>query len=236
MVNRKAVGRLCARSLALAALGALVVSGAPLRRGAGARRVRHRAVALVLSFAACSWTRRARASTSARWGEAAAAVPRLRAPPRDDRLPRGPDGCARAGRVRRPRRSCSSSGRRAGSTASLQSTTRVRDRQQPREARLRQGLEIPRIEADTKIRAKYLQSPRRGALRHAPAETYVKGFLRTYADYLGLDGQLYVDEFNSRFAAAEEISSPSPPRAAQARPPAHGVEPRRRRARRASSP
>ena len=30
-------------------------------------------------------------------------------------------------------------------------------------------------------------------------QTYVKGFLRTYADYLGLDGQLYVDEFNSRF-------------------------------------
>ena len=32
-----------------------------------------------------------------------------------------------------------------------------------------------------------------------PAQTYVKGFLRSYADYLGLDGQLYVDEFNSRY-------------------------------------
>jgi cytoskeletal protein RodZ len=37
-----------------------------------------------------------------------------------------------------------------------------------------------------------------------PAQTYVKGFLRTYADYLGLDGQLYVDEFNSRYAAEDE--------------------------------
>ena len=39
-----------------------------------------------------------------------------------------------------------------------------------------------------------------------PAETYVKGFLRTYAEYLGLDGQLYVDEYNSRFVIGEEQS------------------------------
>ena len=39
-----------------------------------------------------------------------------------------------------------------------------------------------------------------------PGDTYVKGFLRTYADYLGLDGQLYLDEYNSRFATAEELS------------------------------
>ena len=38
-----------------------------------------------------------------------------------------------------------------------------------------------------------------------PGDTYVKGFLRTYADYLGLDGQLYLDEYNSRFAAVEEL-------------------------------
>src|SRR4051812_20096540 len=39
-----------------------------------------------------------------------------------------------------------------------------------------------------------------------PAETYVKGFLRTYAEYLGLDGQLYVDEYNSRFVIGDEQS------------------------------
>jgi cytoskeletal protein RodZ len=37
-----------------------------------------------------------------------------------------------------------------------------------------------------------------------PAQTYVKGFLRGYAEFLGLDGQLYVDEFNSRYAVGEE--------------------------------
>ena len=46
-----------------------------------------------------------------------------------------------------------------------------------------------------------------------PGETYVKGFLRTYAEYLGLDGQLYVDEYNSRFVAAmeEPVTALAPP-------------------------
>ena len=76
-----------------------------------------------------------------------------------------------------------------------------------REARLRQGLEIPRIEAETKIRGKYLRALEEEQFEVLPGDTYVKGFLRTYADYLGLDGQLYLDEYNSRFAAAEELSS-----------------------------
>jgi hypothetical protein len=74
-----------------------------------------------------------------------------------------------------------------------------------REARLRQGLEIPRIEAETKIRGKYLRALEEEQFEVLPGDTYVKGFLRTYADYLGLDGQLYLDEFNSRFAASEEL-------------------------------
>ncbi|HSK14878.1 MAG TPA: RodZ domain-containing protein [Gaiellaceae bacterium] len=79
-----------------------------------------------------------------------------------------------------------------------------------REARLRQGLEIPRIEGDTKIRGKYLRALEDEGFDTLPGDTYVKGFLRTYADYLGLDGQLYVDEFNSRFSTADEpVAAPS---------------------------
>ena len=82
-----------------------------------------------------------------------------------------------------------------------------------REARLRQGLEFPRIEAETKIRGKYLRALEEEQFELLPGETYVKGFVRTYADYLGLDGQLYVDEYNSRFTTAEEpLVSPSPRR------------------------
>src|SRR5215217_9065237 len=73
-----------------------------------------------------------------------------------------------------------------------------------REARLRQGLDFPEIEQATKIRSKYLRSLEEEQFEVLPAQTYVKGFLRSYADYLGLDGQLYVDEFNSRFANGED--------------------------------
>ena len=86
-----------------------------------------------------------------------------------------------------------------------------------REARLRQGLEIPRIEAETKIRGKYLRALEEEQFEVLPGDTYVKGFLRTYADYLGLEGQLYLDEYNSRFTTAEEA------------PVAQSAAPRRRR-------
>jgi hypothetical protein len=73
-----------------------------------------------------------------------------------------------------------------------------------REARMRQGLDFPQIEAATKIRGKYLRALEEEQFVQLPAQTYVKGFLRTYAEYLGLDGQLYVDEFNSRYVVGEE--------------------------------
>jgi len=68
-----------------------------------------------------------------------------------------------------------------------------------REARVRQGLEYPQVELATKIRAKYIRALEDEAFEILPSETYVKGFLRSYAEYLGLDGQLYVDEYNSRY-------------------------------------
>ena len=37
-----------------------------------------------------------------------------------------------------------------------------------------------------------------------PGDAYTKGFMRTYAEFLGLDGQLYVDEYNARIAAHHE--------------------------------
>jgi cytoskeleton protein RodZ len=87
-----------------------------------------------------------------------------------------------------------------------------------REARLRQGLDFARVEDETKIRAKYIQALEDERFDVLPAETYVKGFLRTYAEHLGLDGQLYVDEFSSRFASAEEpVVASRPPRRQRSR-------------------
>ena len=73
-----------------------------------------------------------------------------------------------------------------------------------REARYRQQLELSDVELATKIRARYLQALEEESFDALPAQTYVKGFLRTYADYLGLDGQLYVDEYNSRYSVGED--------------------------------
>jgi hypothetical protein len=71
-----------------------------------------------------------------------------------------------------------------------------------REARVRQGLGYPEVELATKIRAKYIRALEDEEFSILPGDTYIKGFLRSYADYLGLDGQLYVDEYASRFASA----------------------------------
>jgi len=68
-----------------------------------------------------------------------------------------------------------------------------------REARVRQGLDYPQVELATKIRARYVRALEEEQFAVLPAQPYVKGFLRTYADFLGLDGQLYVDEYSSRF-------------------------------------
>jgi cytoskeleton protein RodZ len=77
-----------------------------------------------------------------------------------------------------------------------------------REARLRQGLDLLDAETATKIRSKYLQALEEEQFDVLPAPTYVKGFLRNYAEYLGLDGELYVDEYNSRYVQGED----EPPR------------------------
>ena len=68
-----------------------------------------------------------------------------------------------------------------------------------REARERRRLGYDQVEAETKIRTKYVRCLEDEQFEVLPSGTYVKGFLRTYADYLGLDGQLYVDEYASRY-------------------------------------
>src|SRR3954452_20835739 len=68
-----------------------------------------------------------------------------------------------------------------------------------REARVRQGLDYSQVELATKIRAKYIRALEEEQFEVLPVGTYIKGFLRSYAEFLGLDGELYVDEYNSRY-------------------------------------
>ena len=67
-----------------------------------------------------------------------------------------------------------------------------------REARERQQLSYSQVEEGTKIRSRYIRALEEEDFAVLPGPTYTKGFLRAYADYLGLDGHLFIDEFNSR--------------------------------------
>ncbi|HLX31478.1 MAG TPA: helix-turn-helix domain-containing protein [Gaiellaceae bacterium] len=75
-------------------------------------------------------------------------------------------------------------------------------------ARERQELGYPEIELATKIRAKYIRALEEEDFDSLPGDTYVRGFLRAYADYLGLDGQIYVEEYASRFHANDWDDEP----------------------------
>jgi cytoskeletal protein RodZ len=85
-----------------------------------------------------------------------------------------------------------------------------------REARTRAKIEFAQAEQATKIRGKYLHALEDEQFDLLPSQTYVKGFLRAYAEYLGLAGQLYVDEYNSRFVTDDWAPRRSGPN--QARP------------------
>ena len=74
-----------------------------------------------------------------------------------------------------------------------------------REARMRQRIDIAEIEADTKIRAKYLRALENEEWDLLPGPTYVKSFLRTYADALGLDGRLLIEEYKLRHERLSDV-------------------------------
>ena len=77
-----------------------------------------------------------------------------------------------------------------------------------REARERAHLDIMDFEARTKIRAKYLRALEDEEWSLLPGYTFTKGFLRTYADMLGLDGRALVDEFKRQYRDPSELEAP----------------------------
>src|SRR6187402_2199022 len=68
-----------------------------------------------------------------------------------------------------------------------------------REARMRRRIDMTEVEAATKIRAKYLRALENEEWDLLPGPTFVKSFLRTYAEYLGLDARLLVEEYRQRY-------------------------------------
>jgi cytoskeleton protein RodZ len=64
-----------------------------------------------------------------------------------------------------------------------------------REARMRARIDVSEIEAKTKIRAKYLRALENEEWSLLPGPTFVKSFLRTYAQALELDDKAIVEEY-----------------------------------------
>jgi cytoskeleton protein RodZ len=73
-----------------------------------------------------------------------------------------------------------------------------------REARMRQRIDISDIEAQTKIRAKYLRALENEEWDLLPGPTFVKTFLRTYAEALGLDARMLLEEYKMRYERLSE--------------------------------
>jgi cytoskeleton protein RodZ len=77
-----------------------------------------------------------------------------------------------------------------------------------REARMRRRIDIQEVETATKIRAKYLRALENEEWSLLPGATFVKTFLRTYAEFLGLDGRLLVEEYKARYEPVSQQEMP----------------------------
>jgi len=83
-----------------------------------------------------------------------------------------------------------------------------------REARERQGLSLEGAAAYTRIRKSYLLALEEEDYARLPHPTYVKGFLKAYAAYLGLDNREVLDLYPHRDlrAAMDPVARPEKPR------------------------
>jgi hypothetical protein len=92
-----------------------------------------------------------------------------------------------------------------------------------REARMRAKIDITEVEEATKIRAKYLRALENEEWNLLPGSTFVKSFLREYADHLGLDARLLVEEYKQRFERpSEQELTPIAPNLGRDRPRSGG--------------
>jgi cytoskeleton protein RodZ len=92
-----------------------------------------------------------------------------------------------------------------------------------RETRIRDKIDITAVEQGTKIRAKYLRALENEEWNVLPGPAYAKSFLRTYAEFLGLDAHMLVEEYRARYEQPEELEVPaftrSQPLRGRVRPP-----------------
>ncbi len=73
-----------------------------------------------------------------------------------------------------------------------------------RQAREQMKASLLDVENETKIRTKYIIAMENDAFDVLPGKVYVKGFLRMYARFLGLDGEALVDRYDEQLTSQGE--------------------------------
>ncbi|MFZ1154092.1 MAG: helix-turn-helix domain-containing protein [Solirubrobacteraceae bacterium] len=99
-----------------------------------------------------------------------------------------------------------------------------------RETRMRARIDVSELEAQTKIRAKYLRALENEEWDLLPGPTFVRSFLRTYAQALGLDDKALVDEYRRLYEQPSELEHQpvmSAPRRPNRRSSSSGARPSR---------
>src|SRR5580658_1379435 len=77
-----------------------------------------------------------------------------------------------------------------------------------RAARLRRGDDLATVSRTLKIRKDHLEALEEDRLEALPGRTYAVGFVRSYADYLGLDPVQCVERFKGEIAGRQEAPAP----------------------------
>lgn len=88
-----------------------------------------------------------------------------------------------------------------------------------RQERERQNLSIEDIEEGTSIRALYIEAIEGGEYDKLPGKVYTKGFIKNYANFLGMDADAVVKEFQTDMATLEaEAQAAEAEKSAEAKP------------------
>src|SRR6201996_6812547 len=77
-----------------------------------------------------------------------------------------------------------------------------------RAARLRRGDDLATVSKALKIRKDHLEALEEDRIEALPGKTYAVGFVRTYADYLGLDAIQCVERYKAEIAGRTEEKEP----------------------------
>src|SRR3954470_5713459 len=89
-----------------------------------------------------------------------------------------------------------------------------------RETRIRRRVDLAAVESETKIRVRYLRALENEEWDVLPGGAYTRSFIRTYANYLGLDGERLSDEYRR---SVEEPIGAGYPRGEPPAPAASGT-------------